>query len=99
MWAFGRYNLRLSEDELLDLTLREYKALSNRFKDAQDWLNYRAALICAVMANMWRDPKKTKPFKPQDFMPHTETKRQTPEQMLANVKMLNSAYGGKVIEG
>jgi len=75
----------------------EYKALSDRFKDAQDWLDYRAALICTVMANMWRG-SKTKAFKPQDFMPKRESKQQTPEQMLANVKLLNSAYGGKVVE-
>ena len=98
MWAFGRYDLRLSEDELLDLTLKEYKALSDRYKNEQDWLNWRMAMLCATEVNMHRDPKKTKAVSPQDFMPKSKVKVQTPEQMLANVKLLNSAYGGKVIE-
>ena len=77
--------------------MREFKALSDRFKDAQDWLDYRAALICTIMANVWRD-SKTKPFTPEDFMPGKKHTKQTPEQMLAAVQMLNAAYGGKVIE-
>ena len=98
MWAFGRYDLNLSEDDFWNLSIKEYKSLSIRHSANQDWLNYRSALICAVMVNMWRDPKKSKPCKPQDFMPKHETKKQTPEQMLAAVKLLNSAYGGMVIE-
>lgn len=98
MWALGRYDLGLNQEELLDLTLREYKALSDRYKNEQDWLNWRMAMLCAVEVNMHRDPKKTKPVSPQDFMPKAKAKVQTPEQMLANVKLLNSAYGGKVIE-
>lgn len=89
--------MRLTESEFWDLTMREFGALSDRFKDAQGWLDYRAALICTVMANMWRD-SKTKPYKPSDFMPEQKPKKQTPEQMLMAVKMLNSAYGGNVIE-
>ena len=98
MWSFGRYDLKLSEDALLDLTLKEYKALSDRYKNEQDWLNWRMAMQCATEVNMHRDPKKTKAVSPQDFMPKREVKVQTPEQMLANVKLLNSAYGGKVVE-
>ena len=77
--------------------MREFSALSDRFKDTQAWLDYRAAQICAVMANMWRDPK-SKPLTPADFMPKHESKKQTPEQMLAAVRLLNSAYGGNYIE-
>jgi len=98
LWAVGRYDLRLSEDDFWNLSIKEFKALSDRHSNEQDWLNYRGALICATMVNMWRDPKKTKAYKPQDFMPKREAKVQTPEQMLATVKLLNSAYGGKVIE-
>jgi len=98
LWAFGRYDLNLSEDGLLDLTLKEYKALSDRYKNEQDWFNWRMAMLCATEVNMHRDPKKTKAVSPQDFMPKAKAKIQTPEQMLANVKLLNSAYGGKVIE-
>jgi len=95
LWAFGRYDLQLGEDEFWGLTLREFNALSERHKDNQDWLNYRAALICAVMANMWRD-SKTKPYTPDDFMPTKKVKHQTPEQMLVTVKILNAAFGGNI---
>lgn len=74
--------------------MREFSALSDRFKDAQEWLNYRAALVCTVMANMWRSPK-SRVFKPVDFMPRKKLGRQTPEQMLAAMK---AAYGGKAIK-
>ena len=51
------------------------------------------------MANLWRDPKrKVKPFQPSDFMPKKQSVPQTPEQMFATVQMLNTMFGGKVIE-
>ena len=78
--------------------MREFSALAARHKDKEEWLNYRAALICTIMANMWRDPKKSKPYKPQDFMPGVKKSRQTPEQMFAQVQMLNAVLGGTVVE-
>jgi len=77
--------------------MKQFSALSDRCKDVQNWLNYRAALICSVMANIWRD-SKTRPFTPADFMPGMRGRRQTPEQMLLAVTMLNATYGGEVIE-
>lgn len=74
--------------------MKEFSALSDRCKDVQTWLDYRVALICTVMANMWRDPK-SKAFKVTDFMPGKKTERQTPKQMLA---VMNAAYGGKTIK-
>ena len=49
------------------------------------------------MANAWRGPK-SRAFTLEDFMPKYESKKQTPEQMLAAVRLLNSAYGGNYIE-
>jgi len=78
--------------------MREFSALAERHKTKEEWLNYRAGLICSVMANLWRDrKKKVKPFTPQDFMPGVKRERQTPEQMLATVQMLNAAFGGTVM--
>ena len=77
--------------------MREFSALSDRCKDVQAWLNYRAALICTVMANMWRDPK-SKALTPEDFMPGKRTKQQTPEQMLDVARMQTIARGGKIVE-
>ena len=100
MWAVGRYDLGLGEDEFWALTIRELNALLERYKSEHDWLNYRAALICSVLANTARDPKrKPRPFIPDDFMPKKERKQQTAKQMLTTVKMLNAAFGGNVIEG
>ena len=91
MWAFGRYDLHLSEGDFWALTLKELDALSERRKDGQEWLDYRAALICTVMSNAWRDTKKkSKPFEPGDFMPKKTSMQQTPEQIFATVETLNT---------
>ena len=87
----------MTEDEFWELTLKELNALIERHNDNQDWLNYRSALICAVLANTVRDTKrKPRPFVPDDFMPKQESEQQTPKQILATVKILNAAFGGKV---
>lgn len=57
------------------------------------WDDYRAALICAVIANCHRDPK-SQPLKPADFMPQKK-REQTPEDMYAMVKAINAVCGGK----
>lgn len=93
----GRYDLGLEEGEFWALTIKELNALIERYKNNQDWLNYRSALICAVMANIWRDSKR-RAFIPDDFMPKEKVRQQSPEQMLATVKLLNTALGGKVLE-
>lgn len=79
------------------MTFREFEALCRRCNDVRQWLNSRTALVCMVMANMWRNPKR-RLFTIDDFMPGgRESKPQTPEQMLRVVKMLNAAHGGKVL--
>ena len=86
----GRYDLGLSEEEFWGLTLKEFNALSERYGVNQEWLNYRAALICSVLANIARDPKKKgTPYIPRDFMPGGKQpyQKQTAKQMLATAKM------------
>jgi hypothetical protein len=85
LWSFGRFSLKLSETEFWHLTLLELDALIQRYKEEQDWLNLRPALICSTLANIHRDPKKSKIYKPLDFMPEIR-KRQTPEDMLGVIK-------------
>jgi hypothetical protein len=44
--------------------------------------------------------KRPKPFTVSDFMPAPDKqpkKKQTPEEMLTMVKMINAAHGGKVL--
>jgi hypothetical protein len=35
-----------------------------------------ASLICAIIANAHRDPKKSRPFNPADFNPHLDSKKE-----------------------
>jgi hypothetical protein len=99
LWASGRYDLGLTEDEFWNLTLKEFNALLVRFKDAQDWQNYRAAMICAVVANTVRSSKKkARAWTPSDFMPIRERKVMTDKQMFAQVQANNALLGGKVEE-
>jgi len=96
----GRYDLGLSEDEFWELTLKELNALVERHESNHGWLNYRAALICSIIANSVPH-KGDKIFTYADFMPKMKprkSKPQTAEQMLATVKMLHAAYGEKVTE-
>lgn len=65
-------------------------------------LDFRVGLVCALIANVNRNPKKQpKAFKPQDFMPKRGRKRkkkQEPEEMIAQLKIMNAAFGGEEIK-
>ena len=76
----------------------EYNALTERDSRFHELQDYRAGLICAVIANANRNPKKKmRPFTPQDFMP-TKRKPMSDEQMFAQVQAINTMLGGKVEE-
>jgi hypothetical protein len=56
------------------------------------------ALICAVQANIYRDPKKHPPFTIEDFMPgERKVKKQTPGEQLEIIRIWNKMFGGKEI--
>ena len=93
----GRYDLRLSEDEFWCFTLKELNALIERHKANEEWLNFRPAQICALLANIHRG-KGSKTYSLEDFMPQDRKREQTPEQILTSVTMLNAKLGGKVEE-
>lgn len=80
--------------------MRQLDNLIKRHLVKQERDDYRTGLICATLANIYRDTKKQqKAFTPFDFMPNTEKpkkKKQTPEQMFHMVELLNAAYGGQV---
>jgi len=58
--------------------------------------DYHAGLICAVLANIHRDPKRSNAFKPEDFMPgKTESKQQTAEQMMQIIKLYQKYFEAK----
>ena len=77
------------------LTLAEWQQMLEGWKLRRDMDAARTGLLCAVMANCHRDPKKRpRPFTPKDFMPRQGAQKQTPEQMLAAVKAWNGMMGG-----
>jgi len=78
------------------LTMREYHALLQRHKGERSLGDFRTAMVCTVIVNMLRDPKKGKAAKIDDFMPKQKQEQQTAEQMLANVRMHNALRGGTV---
>jgi len=55
------------------------------------------ALICALIANANRDPKKHRPFKPDDFNPHADRPRQGDviEVDKETVGLLREAFTGR----
>ena len=100
LWAIGRFDLGLSEQEFWRLTLRELAALLKRWRFDQERADWRAGMVASVIANIHRDRKRrSKPFTPQDFMPHQRRKKsglqKTWQQQLRVVEMLNVAFGGK----
>lgn len=67
----------------------------------QERQDYRAALICSVLAEINRDPeKKSTPFSPWDFMPkpaeeeEKPIKRQSWEEILAAIEDMNADFRG-----
>lgn len=96
LWAVGRYDLNLSEQDFWSLTVPKFQALLERHKIDQEWQNYRAALICSILANVYRDPKKkSSPFMPADFMPGETEQKQEPDRMLDIVKDFQAVFEAK----
>ena len=88
MWAFAVYDLGITEEAFWKLTLKQFNALLERYELSRERQDYRAALICAVLANIHRDPKRSQPFTPDCFMPGYHKKEtQTPGQMLKVIQM------------
>lgn len=56
--------------------------------------DFRAGVIAATIANVFGS-KKASRIKPMDFFPEYQPHRQTWEDQLIIVEMLNSAFGGK----
>jgi len=92
-------DLGLTDEEFWRLTPRELDALSKRTVARRDREDYQVALLCAVIANT-APRRRKRPFKPEDFLPKRRARtRQTPEQMLRVIEMLNAALGGQDLRG
>jgi hypothetical protein len=88
--------LRLTDPEFWGLTLREFHLLSLRHCEAFRQAHSPAAMICAVMAEMKRDPmKRSEPFGISDFLPDPG-REQKPQDHLAKMRELARIFGGKI---
>ena len=79
MWAYCRFDLRLSDDEYNSYSLHQINALTERHKEQKKESEYLSAMICSVIANV--NSSKGKSYKPSDFM-RKEKKKQNVEEML-----------------
>jgi hypothetical protein len=60
-------------------------------KQTDDW-NHTAALL-AMAVNMYRDPKKTRPFRPGDFHPATKrTQRSQEPRPKVDITILKTVF-------
>lgn len=89
----------LSDVEFWGLTLAQFDALAERYQDNQQRLDFRSALICAVIANVNRS-KESKIFTPSDFMAQSKAddSNQTSDAMLQRLIQVTVASGGKTVE-
>jgi len=74
-----------------------------RYLNDQESLDFRAAIIASIIANVNRDPKKKPtPYKPQDFMPSRRNKTQrkniSEDQKREHYRILNASMGGREIK-
>jgi len=83
------------------LTPAELSVEIEAWNKQQELEDFRVGLICAVIAEPYRDAKKQKqPFTPQDFMPTRGGKeaerpqRQDWREQLSIIERLNKAFGG-----
>lgn len=61
MWSFARQTLGLDSEEFWGLTPREFAALTERYQEQQELLNYRAGIAPAAVYNVNRS-KRTDPL-------------------------------------
>jgi hypothetical protein len=53
------------------------------------------SVVCALVANANRDPKRTRPFKPSDFDPYARQERRTQVADKESLAILKQALTGQ----
>ena len=100
MWAIARYDLKLSDREFLRMSLRQFRALTDRMDAKERMRRYCFGVLAC--ASSW----STKPLRPADFfpdleepmmMPDVETTdddpKRSPEEIAAMMKSLAAMFG------
>ena len=83
--------------------MAQFNALCGKYLARVERLDYRAGMICSTIANVNRNKDtKPEPWMPEDFFPSRNAKQksraQSPDDMLATVKIWNAALGGSLVE-
>lgn len=88
--------LELSEEAFWGLTLAQFNALAEQHAEVERRKDYRAALICSVIAEVNRDRKRRiKAYSPSDFMPQEKEKPMTDKGMSGALRHINTMLGGE----
>ncbi len=72
------------------MSIKRFNALAEQYKQEQERKDFRIAMICTLIANAFRNPKRA-PFKVEDFMPR-EKAQKSPDEILAAVKALQRRF-------
>jgi hypothetical protein len=72
LWAIGRYDLGLSEEDFWELTFCKFHALCKRKQIDDKLLDFRSGVIACTIANVHRKAG-SKAYTPEDFMPSLKT--------------------------
>lgn len=94
LWAVGIYDLGLSEEHFLRLTLKELDALCKRKKLNDRRIESHAALVACMIHNTHCDAKNA--LTVDDFMAiKKQSKPQTATEMQKAAQMITAALGGE----
>lgn len=99
IWAFARYDLHLSKQELMEMTWYQFNCLVDRYVNEQEQQDWRAALVAHILANVHR-ASGTPVYDVEDFMPlrrgkrKKEDKRMSTEQLMAAAQKITAVFGG-----
>ena len=94
LWAVGRYDLRLTDEEFWHLVPRQFAALVQRQRDHQVRQEFGAAIICQTIHNLAGVKTPYTSFMPSWKKQKKETQEPDWQDLLAKTKVLHAAYGG-----
>lgn len=89
------YDFGLSEEQFWRLTPAKFFYLSRRHEAEQELRDFRMAYIISTMCNINRG-KRTRSYKPQDFMPTKLAERKKPKTMKELKAQFMSALGHRM---
>jgi hypothetical protein len=92
--ALGEPNPDAMLARMPNRVFKEWVAFAEVEPFGEERADMRAAIVAATIANVNRKKGKA-PYKVRDFMPVFERRRQTWQEQLRVVEMLNMAFGGR----